>query len=347
MADDFKGKKFPWAYYALATMFVVMVGGNLVSGSFAGCVSPDNRTAEEMTRDYGNYRHRQNKAWGIDNVPHFADLATCQMKKMGFWDANGRTVEKTVYLPAKAGTNPEVDSKYLWYGNLNNHSLAWRRTLVIEKFGQLRLHKNFKDTVKWFSEGFEAFKKDHPSVSEKEVFEQYVDYFLSLPLVCPRWVNGNCMKTWDGSTSKEDADKGRDCLLNQMLAEQVTKANRELHDEKKVEIQPVVCFRSNLHQSVIFVTNNGGKCSLEDSGSNFRMPGNSHHELGLAMDLANFKEAEPYLADVGIACGFVPDDAGHCSTAEENIDRILAGWSRRIGGWGRKGKDIYKFFFGK
>lgn len=244
------------------------------------------------------------------------------------WKGNNESRGDFVFLAGKKGSTTEENqkqaAKYIYLDNLHGYALQFRYDLASGMLRQLKDHKYWKEATSWYWRDYNAFKKDQSKPEgktdkqwEDEVFKEWVDDFLQEPLACPRKVDGSCIQTWDGTTSKEDADQGRDCLLIRPLAEAVTRANQKLFDKKKTQIQPLVCYRSNLHQTVAFVQNNGIGCSLEGERSGLSAPGNSHHGLGMAMDLASWKHAELFLAtEVGMSCDFIKGDEGHCSFGE-------------------------------
>lgn len=63
--------------------------------------------------------------------------------------------------------------------------------------------------------------------------------------------------------------------------------------------------------------------NLSAKGARVAPPGKSFHEKGLALDIANWKEAAPYLARYGLVNG-LKDDMGHFSIGEMNPQVISA-----------------------
>lgn len=69
-------------------------------------------------------------------------------------------------------------------------------------------------------------------------------------------------------------------------------------------------FRTNEQQAAIH-------SRLTKTGGRVAPPGSSYHEKGLALDIANWEEAAPYLAPYGLVNG-LSDDMGHFSIGEMN-----------------------------
>ena len=371
MAKKPKFQPFPVALYSVLGIFTLLLVGRGLGGKIVEGMNPDSRTALEMARDVCDYQHRQNaKAVGEctdKKVQYFADEATCQMQLMGFWkgdppatpeppkkppgnnpfellkykrrvkqfpnvlkahpyrvklwEENNKTRSEYVMVPDASGVRGK---KHLWMPNLHSFVHEDRIKLATGMVKQLKVHKDFKKSVEWLPPGEELLKE---------------------PLACVRRYDGTCAKTWEGTTSKKDAANGRDCLFLKPIADAFSRANRRMHDDGKGEIMFKVCYRNNLHQAILFVTIAGEGCSLTGARPGITMPGGSHHGLGMAADVLNHGQAEEYLFEEGIACGFIKDDEGHCSIAEENLQAIGAKWrvfKNKFKNWRRDAKDAWK-----
>ena len=370
MDEKPKFKPLPIALYSVLGVFIFLIAGRGIGGKIVEGMNPDTATAEEMSRRVLNYQHRQNAAQVGEvtdkKVKWIADMATCQMELMGFWkgdpptepkkpvmegdgikarliyrsrmksydflvetlpqrrklwEENNKTRSEFVFMPNSQGGKGR---KFIWMDNLHSFVSEDRIKLATGMVKQLKVHKDFKESVKWLPPGEELLKE---------------------PLACVRRYDGTCAKTWEGTTSKADAHKGRDCLFLRPIAEAFSRANRRMHDDGKGEIMFKVCYRNNLHQAVLFVSIAGEGCSLTGAKPGITMPGGSHHGLGMGADVLNHGQAEEYLFEEGIACGFIKDDEGHCSIAEENLQAIGAKWrvfKNKFKNWRRDAKDAWK-----
>jgi|GEM_PF-4420814 len=137
------------------------------------------------------------------------------------------------------------------------------------------------------------------------------DELLKSELDCVKNVKGECIKQADGQA----------CLLLAPLAEAVTEANARMFEAGKGQIEPTGCYRSNLTQAVAYCAFQGSPCTPSNSrGGGYQLPGESYHLMGLSMDLVNRKQAESFLLDVGMACGFITNDSEHCALGEASPD---------------------------
>ncbi len=73
-------------------------------------------------------------------------------------------------------------------------------------------------------------------------------------------------------------------------------------------------YRSNAQQAKTYA-------SVTAKGGRVAPPGKSYHEKGLAVDIANYQKAAPYLAQYGVVNG-LSDDMGHFSIGEMNPEYI-------------------------
>lgn len=136
---------------------------------------------------------------------------------------------------------------------------------------------------------------------------------MNEPLDCVRNIDGICMLQLDG----------RACLLKRTLADAVTQANEEMFKARKEQMQPLKCYETHLSTAVAYVLASGKGCEpLDSSYRGLRLPGTSYHEVGLAMDLANHASAKLFLEMVGMECGRVQFDDGHCALGENPGSRV-------------------------
>ncbi len=222
-------------------------------------------------------------------------------RRQKYWKLNNETREQFVFVVGFPPTIPNLASKqerdgamtkFIFRKNLSGFIGYWRHKMVLGKLAQLRHAKGWNKQIGWIKKKFDAQPAGQKGEGQ-EAYEAFIDkVYLSQPLVCPKWVDGSCIKTWEGTTredgkelkvadaavrkakkdlasSKDDEelkkalkeakatrksilDRGRDCLLVKPLAEAVTKANRMMHDDGKGEIRPMTCWRSNLQQSMLW-----------------------------------------------------------------------------------------------
>lgn len=201
----------------------------------------------------------------------------------------------------------------------------------------------------------------------KETWTQHAEeVFFGQKLECPKYVDGTCMKTWEGLTREEVLEmhaamkkkdmeavnafrsKARDCLLVAPAARSVTVANRAMFEDGKGEIEPMTCYRNNLHQAILTVSLPGdGGCFLKLKQSvKVQNPAESNHGGANAMDVPNRAEAEPYLSIAGgWQCDFVGktlgtfgqltgwgggEDEDHCSIAEWGVSPVSREHKQRV-----------------
>ena len=300
-------------------------------------------------------------------------MANCVLERMGILptDKPMNGVSKTVWEENNKtrGTSIRVkfedyNETYSYQENLHGYVLDKRWDSEINYLWQLSRHEKYQVQLGWL---MESYKAKHPEKNFnnwdeiKESWKAHVtEMYFGQPLECPRWEDGSCMKTFEGLT-KEDFDqlrealadkkmdvvkeirsKGRDCLLVRPAAQTVTDANQMMFDDDKGEIYPMTCYRSNESQAIMLsiiapdeiAGKNGELCKLvQKTKSDVQNPGGSNHGMGLAMDVYNWNESEPYLSLAGgWLCNFVGNkfgrltmwtgighgsDQGHCSVAEK------------------------------
>ncbi len=288
-------EKKPAASYAVIAIVLIL----LLSAFLPALtnMNPDSRSTEQMFRDYITYRNKYIKP-EVKLTDEYVKIKTTQMtnimRKMGI---NGKA--SVVYDKTKKGKTIEEikngGSKYVYRGNIFGYVREFRLLSSTQTINSLRSHDSTKESTAWLVMPTEEF--------------------LSAPLAPVYKVDGSKMLDYDG----------RVCLLVEPLAEQVTKANAAMHAKTKQEFKPIVCYRSNLHQAAAFVGKWGEDLDKEAPG--LMRPGNSHHGMGLAMDLANQQQATKYLREIGVACGFIGGDKGHCSFGESDLVRSVFGFT--------------------
>jgi len=321
-----KLQPFPAAMYRLAVFAVLALAGRCSYDIYKNHRNPDGRSAEEITRVLLPVRFKLN---GDKSVPSEAQIkamandALCLLNKMG--NPNGdaytgadkkehkrETTDSYIYDPKPGRIK---SNKYLYGSNTSSYTLDSRIDNTVASIKQQKSDPDLKETMEWFT------------------WEP--DEFLKMPLACVRDSNNDCIKTWEGT----------DCLMVAPLAEAATRADLEMERAGKGKLNPIVCFRNNLHQAAEFVMITGKGCKTEGQRDGLMLPGDSHHGMGLvAMDLANQEQASEYLAKVGISCGFIAGDKGHCSFGEKSMAGFLSKWKLK---WGkakdllRTGKDLW------
>lgn len=317
---------FSAGVYRAMVFFTLLAGGVGGYGLLKASVNPDTRTPEEMTRAYLTYRAKiAPKAVGEitdAKVKAIADNAVCLLNQMGHPLGDAYQGKKKKEHKRESNEyfidnhNPKEPRKYVHRPNIYGYVFEDMVPRAEATIGDLRKGKDTKDFLKWFTW--------EPSE------------FLEQPLECVHSFEGPCIKTYDGS----------DCLLVAGLARAVTRANLAMHDDKKGQIIPMACYRNDLHQAVAFAGNSGEGCKPEGAHPGLMLPGNSYHGMGLAMDLSNQSEAEDYLAEVGVSCGFIKGDEGHCSFAEQsmngNLRSKLKQKLQKWKSWGKKVKGGWK-----
>ena len=318
-------------------------------------MNPDRRDPIEMADDALNVRRAvdpKNLKEVTDSlVKKKAGDAACLLReKLHFWDENNQTIKESVKVRFKKGEPPVP---YSYRPNLFHHVKDAYWDEHVNTLWQLSRDKEWKHQLGWL---YESFKQKYPDATgkwetEKEQWEKHViEVYMGQPVETPKWADGSPVKTWEGLT-KEEIDelheaqrnkdeatvkrirsKARDCLLLRPAARSVTVANWLMYKDGKGEIEPMTCYRNNLQQAVLAVSIPGdvGCEFVANPHGDVQNPGQSAHGLGLAMDVANWETAEPYLSIVGgWQCRFVNvkfgligaalklgNDNAHCSIGE-------------------------------
>lgn len=279
-------------------------------------------------------------------------------KRRELWKENNETRGEYLFVPLPelppTATPEEIDkraAKYLYIPNLHTYRMQARHFIIASWFKQAMELDEWKKQLGWLKKGYQEHKKtvDPPpeGLSKKDrkkweakVFRDFLtEVYMGQPLVCPLWMDGSCIKTWDGTTWEDGQDlkkalkekdedaikairrRGRDCLLVKRQAEDVTRANQRMFDAGKGEIYPFVCSRNNRHQAVLWVVAGNGDSLKRVVKVAVQLPGMSNHD-GHAMDVTNWKQAQPYLAaEAGMMCNFVDNDKGHCSIGEVELSK--------------------------
>lgn len=295
------------------------------------------------------------------------------------WEENNKTrgeyvfVHGIVPLMQTKEESEKGAAKFLYFDNLHHYLEQGSHRATANGFWQLIGNKYWLGQVEWIKDGYADYMKELPPEEKKgpkeawpeRTFKKYLtEVYLGEQLDCPRWADGSCIRTWEGTTkedhqvfleaikNKDEAalkavrSKGRECLLVKPLADAVTQANawmhRALEGQFLREIYPYVCYRNNLQQAMLWawlpgkghrLPSRGGKDSFLSRLTKKRVavtpPGRSKHEQGLAMDVWNWQAAQPYLvAKAGMICKHVPDDDPHCSIAE--IELSMKNTARKL-----------------
>jgi len=96
--------------------------------------------------------------------------------------------------------------------------------------------------------------------------------------------------------------------VDKSIQGRVEEANRKMIEATGKGIQVNQSFRTRAEQQALFD-------KLSKTGARVAEPGKSFHEKGLAIDVTNWKEAEPFLRAQGLLNN-LPDDKGHFSFGE-------------------------------
>lgn len=332
-----KAKFTPFSAGVYRALILVLVAG--AAGGYKVAKShtnPDPRSPEKMAWDY--YYYRPIVTTGKPGSPTekmAADMgktALCVLNQMcsplgDRYEGKGKKECKResndFFIDNHEKGNPQ---KYVFWPNLDDYVNEKRPTLMYETLNAVRKDKDTKDSIKWFTAKYDAFKEGKTG-NDDDLFKEFVQSFLTQPLECVKGVDNECIKTYDGSP----------CLLFADLAEAVTRANWAMHADGKGEIKPSVCFRTSLHQAIAYADIGNQGCNVTSSrpgGRAVTLPGNSNH-IGAAMDVPNADVAEEYLAEVGMGCDKVEGDPGHCSFGEGATQGKLKSVGQRIRKFGK------------
>ena len=113
-----------------------------------------------------------------------------------------------------------------------------------------------------------------------------------------------------GQNIKSVTIGGRVVRVDQQISSKIQEADKEMFKATGMHLQINQSFRSRAQQQELFDR-------LSKTGGRVAPPGSSFHEKGLAIDVTNWKEAEPFLRAVGLLNNLA-DDKGHFSIGEFN-----------------------------
>ncbi|MDH5597347.1 MAG: hypothetical protein OEY44_04525 [Candidatus Peregrinibacteria bacterium] len=311
MAEKIKFSPLAVCTYLTLALFLVLGMGRLIAHEIEGHMDPDKRNANEMAEAFLKRRKKSGLLKGEvtpELIRKYSENGQCLLQKMGILECAEKEDEanKGCY---KQKEQPNRGDGVIWhYGGrggtlpdeLNNKGVKYEFHSNVFGFVRVSRFENITNEL--------TFIRQHELTKEgMEWLTMSNEEFLS-SLLRP-------VHKWDGSEMLDKED--RPCELLAPLARMVTVANRKMHRMKKGELIPLVCTRSTLSQAMAFVDKYG--CDATAQGEGVMPPGNSHHAFGLAMDLANQEQAAPFLAEIGMACGFIGGDEGHCSLAENSL----------------------------
>lgn len=364
---------FSRGIYTAMILGVLLPTGRCAYDSIKSRINPDSRDPQEMARDTLELRRivTPGSTGQVSDamVEKKAEEAACLLKLMGFWDENNSTVKKPVELVIKAN---DPAKPYSYLPHLFHHVGKQYWSDYANKIWQLSRDKHWASQFGWLYEDFKAkypkpegLKGKEATKWEVEAWEKFfTDYKADQPLECPRWQNGGCVKTWEGLTLEQMRElrearkkgdeatvrsirsKARDCLLTRDNARTVTLANAMMYADGKGEIEPMTCYRNNLHQALLAVSipPDGGCKLVSNPRGDVQNPGTSFHGLGAAMDVANREASEPYLSIAGgWQCAFVGaklgalgrfmgwgNDLDHCSVGERGPSKEAAAYKANV-----------------
>ncbi|MBU0578160.1 D-alanyl-D-alanine carboxypeptidase family protein [Patescibacteria group bacterium] len=145
-----------------------------------------------------------------------------------------------------------------------------------------------------------------------------------------------------------DTQKDLTIFLRKSLAEMVTEKNREMFQDTGHQLSVTNAWRPHQQQAAAYVIIKGTSEFTSKGGACAR-PGNSYHQIGLAMDVSNWPVAAPYLAELGMVGGCstkIVDDQGHCSLGEMTEASTISQWGCQInpdiGDWTLKAGKLWR-----
>lgn len=101
---------------------------------------------------------------------------------------------------------------------------------------------------------------------------------------------------------------GRTATVSNVIADRLAAADRDFFQATGQHLQVNQSYRTHAQQEKLYK-------ELSAKGARVAPPGKSFHEHGLAVDVTNWKAAEPYLRKYGLY-NDLPDDKGHFSWNE-------------------------------
>jgi hypothetical protein len=111
-----------------------------------------------------------------------------------------------------------------------------------------------------------------------------------------------------GGDIKSVSVGGKDIKVSSRIASKIEKADADFYAATGQHIKVNQSYRTTEEQKALYE-------KLSPSGARVAKPGTSFHEKGLAIDVTNWKEAEPYLRKYGLV-NPMTDDKGHFSFGE-------------------------------
>lgn len=345
-------KRTPFAVWMNRFMIgsLLLLGGGVGYHQCKTTAHTDNRSPEEVAMNWCVSRQplmgKDGSACTREWAKNTGNTALCVLNQMGFpqgdsYEGPGKIVRERKTLDFFTDTHlPGQPQKYENRPSLHQYlvdNIAGREAAILR---QESLNSNTKNSLSWFMQEFEEYKRKTGN-NGPNAFEDFVRTYQDSPLECMRDYTGDCIKMKDG----------RLCTLLRPLAQQLNLVQIKMHDDKKGQMIPYECSRTNLEQSVAYVDVGQQGCKVTTSRPNNRavvLPGNSYHETDQAFHLANWREAEPYLAEIGVACDAVDGDPGHCSFGEAGTEQKLidaTGWLASMGdGWRTLEKLVDRFW---
>lgn len=341
-AAETKIRPFPAGMYR-ALIFVLIAGAAGGYDQLKNRVNPDSRTAEEMARAYLTYRPIVTQ--GKPGKPTANEAKTLGKNALGVLNGMCHPLGDSYDGKDKKQCKRESDTSFMdnhdpskpqkyvlrTSGNYTNEKSA---ALLAESINRTRQDQKTKDSVKWYTDMYDEWKKGR-SDTEAELSTQFADIFLGQGAECWQGYDGNCIKAYDGT----------DCLFLADLARQLNRQTQKMKADGKQEPKPSVCARTNLHQATGYsdISNQGHVVTdSRPGGRAVAMPGNSAHERLIGMDLPNYAEAEPYLAEIGMGCDKVDGDPGHCSFGEGATQGKLKKFGKSVKNTVKKGVKVVK-----
>jgi|GEM_PF-2975467 len=331
-----KLQPFPKAMYGIAGFAALALAGRCAYDTYLDSQKSDTRTPEDAAMSWCLSRQplmgKDGSACTKEWASNTGKTAVCVLNQMGFpqgdsYEGKGKKTHTRETLDSFVDTHLAGHPQKYVKSSLPDQYLA--DNLVdreVEVLTRELQNSKTKNSLKWFSEEFEDYKS-RTGKSSPGTFKEFVTAYRSETLACMRDYNGDCIKMKDG----------RYCYLLSKLAQRLNLVQIKMHEDGKGQMEPTECSRTNLQQAVAYVDIGQQGCKVTTSRPNNRavvLPGNSYHETNQAFHLKDWKTAEPYLAEIGVACDAVDGDPGHCSFGEAGTEGKLAdvnGWIATMG----------------
>lgn len=162
--------------------------------------------------------------------------------------------------------------------------------------------KNYDEYYKTLTpdqlEAVDNLQRKNPNLSDEDFYQLILDQGVDFNDV-------------GGDTNKAIVSKnigGKDIKVSNEIASKLEQADAEMFKKTGKHISINQSFRTYEQQANLYK-------KLSPKGSRVAPPGKSFHEKGLAVDVSNWKEAEPYLRKYGLLNNLA-DDKGHFSFKE-------------------------------